>query len=124
MPSKGQMCTKCSREMYPNFRGTGANKELVLMCVKRHEEQLLCDHGKILKERTKHNTNRKFWSCFISFNEKPKEKCGWENSMGQTIWYWEDDIKQTLKIAEDAENVGRETAQPTRNSKHKCKKWY
>ena len=104
---KVTVCTVCGQEMYPNLRGLGVNREIVMMCVANpnHQEHLLCDHGKILKERRSHtekNKNKIYWSCFLSYHENRDDACKWENKSGQKIWLWEEEILKNFELAKQA----------------------
>ena len=98
-PEKVTVCTVCGQEMYPNLRGLGVNREIVMMCVDNpnHREYLLCDHGKMLKERRsrkQQSKNKIFWSCYKPYFENP---CKRENKNGQKIWLWEEDILKNFE---------------------------
>ena len=101
---KVTVCTVCGQEMYPNLRGLGANREIVMMCIDNpnHRDHLLCDHGKMLKERRSRKNQRKnnrYWSCYKPFHDNP---CRWENKSGQKIWLWEEEILKDFELAKNA----------------------
>ena len=116
------LCTVCGQKMYPNLRGSGANREIVMMCVdnQNHQAHLLCDHEKMLKERrsqTEKNKNKIYWSCYKSYHENP---CKWENKSGQKIWLWEEEVLKIFESAKQA-RMGQNVNAQRQRSARRCK---
>ena len=119
------LCTVCGQKMYPNLRGSGANREIVMMCVDNpnHYDYLLCDHGKMLKERrsqNEKNKNKIYWSCHLFYHENRDDTCKWENKSGQKIWLWEAEILKNFESAKQA-RMGQNVNALRHKSARRCK---
>ena len=122
---KVTVCTVCGQKMYPNLRGPGANREIVMMCIDNpnHYEYLLCDHGKMLKERrsqSEKNKNKTYWSCHLFYHENRDNTCKWENKSGQKIWLWEEEILKNFESAKQS-RMGHNVNALRHKSDKRCK---